>query len=177
MKKIRVIASMVVTLGTASGCATVPDGYADSFAGRAAAAETCRSAREFVRAPLDDSGLRRAWFLPFGSSGDGSIDFYAPMASEPSDAASKKFYWNKVGQLTHYLRAPEFAESLANCLTRRAGFERAGESRTGESFRASFTELRSGRSIEIRATADRSVFLIADRRWNGDLEVALAYEP
>src|SRR5688500_3538996 len=124
------ICGIVFILSFMSGCAAIPNGYADNSAGRFSAAKMCKSMRAFVRAPLDASGLRRAWFLPFGSYEDGSFDFYAPMASEPSDAPSKAFYDNKVGQLTHYLRAPEFAAALAGCLSNRDGYERLCQSQT-----------------------------------------------
>lgn len=176
MKRICAVAGPVLVLGVLSGCAAVPDGYADSWAGRTAAAKMCRSMRAFVRAPLDDSGLRRAWFLPFGHYEDGSFDFYAPMASKPGDAASKSFYHKKVGQLTHYLTAPRFAAVLAGCLSRRSGYTRVCQAQTEHAFRASFTDTRSGRSVEILAEEQSTTVLVARKGWNGDLEKSLKYE-
>jgi hypothetical protein len=159
-----------------SGCGSVPAGYANNSAGRASAAEMCESVRTFTRASLDAEGLRRAWFLPFGSSEDGSFDFYAPMASRPSDPASKAFYEQRVGQLTHYTRAPEFAEALASCLGERYGYARSCEARSKDAFRASFIDRRTQRSIEIVAANDTTSVLIADGTWKGDIEQALRYE-
>jgi hypothetical protein len=133
--------------------------------------------RVFVRAPLDASGLRRAWFLPFGSYEDGSFDFYAPMSSEPSDAASKAFYENKVGQLTHYLSAPEFAAALAGCLSKRDDYERGCQSQSEGAFRASFQDEQSGRSVELLATKDSTSVLVAKKGWAGNLEESLMYKP
>lgn len=169
MKWIRGLAAMAAIasiLCFVSGCAAVQ--------GRVIARERCESMRDFARAPVDASGLRRAWFLPFGSYDDGSYDFYAPMASEPSDDASKDFYDRKVAQLTHYLRAPEFAAVLAGCLQGRYGYERLCQSQTETTFRASFREKRTGRSIEIWAAERTTGLLIAEKNWNGDLEKALA---
>src|SRR5512138_89473 len=113
--EVAAVACAALVISFASGCGSVPAGYANNSAGRASAAEMCTSMRKFTRASLDAAGVRRAWFLPFGSYDDGSFDFYAPMASSPSDNASKTFYEQRVGQLTHYTRAPEFAEVLASC--------------------------------------------------------------
>jgi hypothetical protein len=163
------------------GCSAIPEdpaalaGYSGSSEGRAAAADMCRSMRGLVSAPLDSSGLRRAWFLPLGFYDDGSFDFYAPMASEPSDNASKAFYRRKVGQLTHYLRAPEFAAALAGCLAERHGYVRVCQSQTPETFRATFTQVKSGRSIEIVAADESTGLLIAKKGWNGNLEQSLVY--
>jgi hypothetical protein len=159
------MAAMASILCFVSGCAAVQ--------GRAIARERCESVRDFARAQVDASGLRRAWFLPFGSYEDGSYDFYAPMASDPSDDASKAFYDRKVAQLTHYLRAPEFAAVLAGCLQGRYGYERLCQSQTESTFRASFRDKRTGRSVEIWAAARTTGLLIAEKIWNGDLSDAL----
>ena len=123
----------------------------------------CNSVRTFAHAPLNEAGLRRAWFLPFGSNEDGSFDFYAPMGANPSDDASKAFYEHGVGQLTHYLRAPEFAAALANCLAESHDYVRLGQSQTEEDFRASFRERVSGRYIEIAAEKQTTSLLIAEK--------------
>lgn len=117
MNRICTLSAVGSVLGVITGCAAIPEGGTDDRAGRASSI-ACRSMLAFVRAPLDASGLRRAWFLPFGFYDDGSVDFYAPMAAEPSDSASTAFYDRKVGQLTHYLTAPAFAAALSSCLTR-----------------------------------------------------------
>jgi hypothetical protein len=176
MKRSCGLGAVAVTLSLCLGCSATPEdptvlaGYADNSEGQSAAAEMCRSTRQFVSSSLDPSGLRRAWFLPFGSYDDGSFDFYAPMASEPADRASKAFYRRKVGQLTHYLRASDFAAALAGCLTQRHGYVRICQSRTPETFRASFTETRTGRSIEIVAAGESTAVLVAKKGWNGNLE-------
>jgi hypothetical protein len=131
--------------------------------------------RSFAAAPLDASGLRRVWFLPFGSYEDGSFDFYAPMASNPSDDPSKAFYERKAGQLTHYLQAPEFAATLASCLTNRHGYLRLCQSKIETTFRASFRRTSSGRSVEISAAEKMTSVLIAERTWNGNLEEAMTF--
>jgi hypothetical protein len=154
-----------------SGCSSAPDGRQ----GRGATAELCDSMRSFVAAPLDASGLRRAWFLPFGSYEDGSFDFYAPMASNRSDGPSKAFYERKAGQLTHYLRAPEFAATLASCLTNRHGYLRLCQLITETTFRASFRQTSSGRSVEIAAAEKTTSVLIAEGTWKGNLEQALTF--
>lgn len=181
MKRTRGFGAVALILGFCLGCSAIPEdpaalaGYSDSSEGRAAAAEMCRSMRGFVSARLDSSGLRRAWFLPFGFYDDGSFDFYAPMASEPSDNASRSFYRRKVGQLTHYLRAREFAAALAGCLDERHGYMSVCQSQTAETFRATFTQARSGRSIEIAAADESISLLIAGKGWNGNLEQSLVY--
>lgn len=163
------------------GCSAIPEdpaalaAYADSSVGRAAATEMCRSMRRFVSAPLDSSGLRRAWFLPMDNYDDGSFDFYAPMASAPSDSASKAFYQRKVGQLTHYLRAPEFAAALAGCLAERHGYTRVCQTQTPGTFRATFRQVRSERSIEIAAADESTRLLIAKKGWNGSVQQSLVY--
>jgi len=158
-----------------SGCGSVPAGYANNSAGRTSAAEMCTSMRNFTRASLDAAGLRRAWFLPFGYE-DGSFDFYAPMTSSPSDSTSKTFYEQRVGQLTHYTRAPEFAEALASCLRKQHGYVRLCHVGAEEIFRASFIDRKTRRSIEIYAGNDTTSVLIADETWEGDIEQALRYQ-
>jgi hypothetical protein len=106
-----------------SGCSSAPASYADNHEGRAAAAELCDSMRTFVAAPLDASGLRRAWFLPFGSY-----------------------------------------EDLRLC-----------QLKTETTFRASFRQTSSGRSVEISAAEKTTSVLIAERTWKGDLEQALTF--
>jgi hypothetical protein len=140
-------------------------------------AEMCTSMRTFARASLDSSGLRRAWFLPFGAYEDGAVDFYAPMASSPSDDVSRVFYERRVGQLTHYLRAPEFASTLAKCLTPRSGYARLCESQTEDAFRASFRDSVSGRLVEIAAVERNTTILVADKAWKGDLSEAFRFQP
>lgn len=175
MKNIGAVTGLMLIFGALSGCFT--PGYADNWSGRAAAAKMCGSMRAFVRAPLDDSELRRAWFLPLGSYDDGSFDFYAPMASDPSDAASGSFYKNKVGQLTHYTTAPDFAAALASCLSPSYGYANVFQMQTKDTFRASFTHNRSGRSVEILAKDNSTTVLIAGKGWAGDFEQALVYKP
>jgi hypothetical protein len=160
-----------------TGCAREVLGYADNRAGRTSAKEMCNSVRGFVRASLDGDGLRRAWFLPFGSYDDGSFDFYAPMASDPSDAASKDFYRKRVGQLTHYLAAPDFAEALAACLSRSEGFERTTWQRTKGTARAAFKDLKTSREIVIDASDSTTGILVAADAWNGDIEALMAWPP
>lgn len=99
------------------------------------------------------------------------------MASNPSDDASKAFYEHKVGQLTHYLLAPEFAAALSSCLTQRHGYVRLFQAQTAKTFRASLRETRSGRSIEISAAEDTTSLLIAVKEWNGNREEALMFRP
>lgn len=164
-------------ISLASGCGSVPAGYANNSAGRASAAEMCTSVRSFTRAPLDSAGLRRAWFLPFGSYEVGSFDFYAPMASSPSDDASKAFYERRVGQLTHYTRAAEFAEALASCLRKQHGYVDICHAGTEKTFRASFIDRKTRRSIEISASNDTTSVLIAHEAWQGDIDEALRYQP
>ena len=181
MKRAHGFATVVLILNCCLGCSAIPEdpaalaGYSHGSEGRAAAAEMCGSMRGFVSAPLDSSGLRRAWFLPLGFYDDGSFDFYAPMASKPSDHASKAFYRRKIAQLTHYLRAPEFAAALAGCLAERRGYVRVCQSQSPEAFRATFTQVKSGRSIEIAATDESASLLIAKKGWNGNLEQSLLY--
>lgn len=161
----------------ASACSAVPYGYAHNRDGRASAARMCESMRSFARASLDAEGLRRAWFLPFGSVGDGSVDFYAPMAANPSDESSRAFYEHGAGQLTHYVEAPEVAAALASCLSSRQGYSRTCSSQSKKTFRASFRDARSGRSIEISAVDDIATVLIAGPTWKGDVEQALSFDP
>lgn len=170
-----------MTLSLLLGCSAIPgdpatlNGYADTKEGRAAAEEMCSSMRKFISAPLDSSGLRRAWFLPMGSYEDGSFDFYAPMASEPSDSASKWFYRRKAGQLTHYLRASEFAAALAGCLSERHGYERVCQTQTENTFRATFVQTKSERSVEIASADETTALLIAKKGWNGNVQESLVY--
>ena len=167
-----------------SACATLSDGYADNLAGIRARAEMCKGMRSFVRAPLDDTGLRRAWFLPLGSYDDGSFDFYAPMASTPSDEYSSAFYSSGVGQLTHYHVMPSFASSISKCLSTYRGFSRDTLELTEDSFRVSIRDRRLDRNIEILATSDSTntlaggatSILIADATWDGDIDQALDYK-
>jgi hypothetical protein len=135
----------------------------------------CESMRAFTRSSLDTSGLRRAWFLPFGSYEDGSFDFYAPMASSPSDDASKAFYDKRVGQLTHYTVAPEFAKALVSCLSARYGYSTSCEAGDEETFRASLADKTTGRLIEISAADDTTSILIAEGGWSGDIAQAMRY--
>jgi hypothetical protein len=137
--------------------------------------EMCRSVRTFTRASLDAEGMRRAWFLPFGALGDGEVDFYAPMASNPGDDASSAFYHQRVGQLTHYLVAPEFAEALASCLRAQDGYVRSCRARTEETFRASFVDHTTARAIEISASNGITGVLIVRGTWDGDIQQALRF--
>lgn len=155
------------------GCGNIQSGYANNSGGRALTAEMCESVRTFTRTTLDAEGLRRAWFLPFGVYEDGSFDFYAPMASSPNDDASADFYKQRVGQLTHYTSAPEFARALATCLTRRHGYTTVCHNQTNEGFRASLSDLQTGRSVEISSASDTTGILIAERGWAGNVEQAL----
>jgi hypothetical protein len=98
------------------------------------------------------------------------------MAASPSDDASKAFYEKRVGQLTHYTRAPEFAGALASCLRRQHGYTRSCQAQTDETFRASFIDRTTQRTIEISAANDATSMLIADGTWQGDIEQALIYE-
>jgi hypothetical protein len=166
---------LVLAAGLVAGCAAEVPGYAKNRHGRASAKEMCISVRSFVRASLDDEGLRRAWFLPFGSYDDGSFDFYAPMASDPSDAASSAFYEKRVGQLTHYVDAPEFVEALATCLSVSEGFERTDWQRTEEVARAAFRDHKSGRIVAMRASDSTTSILIATDTWKGDIEASMAW--
>ena len=165
----------VVAMALIAGCATGVPGYADNHAGRSSAREMCNSVRSFVRASLDEDGLRRAWFLPFGSYDDGSFDFYAPMASDPSDVASMEFHEKRVGQLTHYLSAPDFAEALATCLSRSEGFERTNWQRSGHTARAAFNDLKYSRKVVIDASDSTTRILIAAGAWNGDVKASMAW--
>lgn len=133
----------------------------------------CKSVRDFVRAPLDDNGLRRAWFLPFGSYEDGSFDVYAPMASDPSDEYSSAFYRKRVGQLTHYHLMPSFASAVASCLSSSRGFSRDRFDLGEDDFRASMRDRRTERRIEVVATSNTVTFLIASADWRGDIEESL----
>ena len=162
------ICGVILILGVAPGCAAVPYGYANNSEGRAAAATMCKSMREFVNAPVDASGLRRAWFLNGG-------DFYAPMASDPSDAASRAFYESGVGRLTHYLWAPEFAAALASCLSQKEGYARVCQSQAEDAFRASFEDKQTGRSVELLAAEGVTSVLVAEEGWAGDLEKSLSF--
>ena len=170
MRRAAVIAVFSIV---SSSCASLTEGYADNWAGFRSRGEMCESVRNFVRAPLDENGLRRAWFLPFGSYEDGSFDFYAPMASEPSDEYSSAFYRNGVGQLTHYHLMPEFASAVASCLSSFRGFSRDGFSLEDGDFRASIRDRRTKRQIEVVATSNAAAFLIASAEWTGDIEQSL----
>jgi hypothetical protein len=163
-------------LGVAAsvGCSTTPYGFVDNWAGRRSTAELCHGMRTFTRAPLDEAGLRRAWFLPLGSGADG-IDMYAPMTAQPFDAAANSFYGARAAQLTHYRTPPEFAAALASCLTERYGYNRSSHSMTNTTFRASFTDQSFGRSVTIVATDGTTRILIADKSWNGNPNDALEH--
>jgi hypothetical protein len=157
------------------GCATKVSGYANNRAGRTSANEMCTSVRGFVRESLNNEGLRRAWFLPIGAYDDGSFDFYAPMASDPSDGASSNFYRNRVGQLTHYVTAPDFAEALATCLSRAEGFERTNWQQTDEKAHAAFRDLVTSRIVVIDASNSVTAILIAAGTWKGDITTSMAW--
>jgi hypothetical protein len=177
MKALLVAIMSSVLLPLLSSCAS-SSGYANNAAGRRSRMEFCESVRRFVRAPLDSEGLRRAWFLPMGVNDEGdeiSIDLYAPMASNPSDEYSHAFYRDKVGQLTHYVLAPEHALAMANCLTGRHGFERKTLTMEEDHLRGSFLDQRSNRRIEIRATEDTTSILIASMEWKGELDETLQF--
>jgi hypothetical protein len=165
----------VLASALAAGCATEVPGYANNRAGRDSANEMCGSVRGFLRAPLDDEGLRRAWFLPFGSYDDGSFDFYAPMASDPNDAASSDFYRKRVGQLTHYVDAPDFVEALVTCLSRPKGFERTQWQRTDETARAVLKDQTTSRIVVIYASNSTTSILVAADTWKGDLETSMLW--
>ena len=167
-----------------SACASLTDGYADNFSGFRARSEMCEGMRSFVRAPLGDSGLRRAWFLPLGNYDDGSFDFYSPMAATPSDEYSRALYSSGVGQLTHYHVMPRFASSISKCLSTLRGFSHDTFETVDGSFRASIRDKRLDRRIEILATSDRTntmaggttSILVADAAWDGDVSEALKYK-
>ncbi|MEL7187508.1 MAG: hypothetical protein AAFN50_13910 [Pseudomonadota bacterium] len=156
-----------------SSCASLTEGYADSWGGFRARSEMCKNVRGFVRSPLPEDGLRRVWFLPFGSYDDGSVDFYAPMASDPSDEHSSAFYSNRVGQLTHYLFMPEFASAVSNCLSSFRGFSHGKFDLGEDHFRASIRDRKTDRRIEVAADGNTATFLIASANWSGDIEVSL----
>ncbi len=150
-------------------------GFQKSLTGNRLQAEFCESVRGFVRAPLDDDGLRRAWFLPTGIYEDGSIDFYEPMASRPSDDAAEQFYGQRAGQLTHYTTADEFGFELSKCLVKSKGFKRHVREIDEENnlMRGSFTDETQFRRIEVRAFEGVTSILVAAADWSGDLEIAL----
>lgn len=155
-----------------SGC--VPSyGFTVSFFGNPLRVEFCESVRTFVREPLDDDGLRRAWFLPFGYD-ENSIDFYAPMSAKPMDDAALAFYEQRAGQLTHYARAPEFAFEFSKCLTKRHGFSVSNREMLEDSMRGSFLDNQRHRIIELRATSDTTAILIASRDWGGNMDESMS---
>ncbi len=168
--RIMLIAASSILL---SACTSLTEGYANSWVGFQARAEMCKSAREFVRSPLPDEGLRRAWFLPFGSYDDGTFDFYAPMGSDPSDEHSSAFYKNYVGQLTHYLSKPEFASAVTKCFSTLRGFSQDRFELGEDEFRASMRDRKTGRRIEVAARNDTVTFLVASGDWSGKIEKLL----
>lgn len=157
-----------------AGCASLTEGYANNRAGFQARNEMCKSVRTFVRAPLGNDGARRAWFLPFGVYSDGSVSFYAPMASDPRDDFSIAFYENNVGQLTHYHVMPDFAPIVASCLRSGHGFSRRQHEKTDDGFRGSYRDVRMNRRIEVAASRARAGFLVAAADWGGDIEGELS---
>jgi hypothetical protein len=72
--------------------------------------------------------------------------------------------------------SPEFADALAGCLTRQAGFQRLSFSLLDQSMRASFLDTRFKRTIEIAATGNTTSILIAEGSWRGDIQKALELE-
>lgn len=172
------LAFALLTTVSAAGCASTVQGYANNSAGRALGAEMCESVRRFVHAPLNAEGLRRAWFLSFDAWGADVILMYAPMVSSPSDEHARSFYEQRVGQLTHYLYPPKFAQALASCLSAKHGFTRLSRTRSSEQFRASFRHRADGRFIEISANAEEvTSVVIASGTWQGDLDSARTPEP
>lgn len=166
---------LMAIFGWIGGCTTVSDGIQDNADGREFRAEFCDSVLTFIRAPLDSEGLRRAWFLPFGTS-DEWIDFYAPMTGNPPDDAASAFYEQRVGQLTHYATKPGFASAIAKCLTADEGFSRRSYILSNDQMRGSFKDKRLGRRIEIYAVEQVAGILVADSTRKGDLEEVLLYE-
>ena len=156
-----------------TSCASLTEGYADNWAGFQSRGEMCESVRGFVRSPLSEDGQRRASFLPFGNYEDGSFDFYAPMASDPSDEHSSAFYRNRVGQLTHYLLMPDFASAVSSCLSSFRGFSRDRFDLGENDFRASIRDRRTERRIEVVATRNTATFLVVAADWDGDIEASL----
>ena len=158
-----------------SGCSP-SYGFAKTQAGNQFRSEFCDSVRAFVRAPLDTEGLRRAWFLPFGVYEDGSFDFYAPMSSKPSDEVASEFYNQRVGQLTHYTTAPEFAFEFSGCLARGHGFTKVNRTMHEDTFSGSYVDDRLGREIELRARNDTTSIFVAGVGWTGDLTEAMTFQ-
>jgi hypothetical protein len=153
-------------------------GYANNKYGDRSRAEFCDSVRRFVRAPLDSAGLRRAWFLPMGAHEEGdeiSIDFYAPMASDPSDAHSHAFYRDKVGQLTHYTLATEHGFEMGKCLASKYGFERQTLEMPEDRMRGSFVDKRLQRRIEIQSADESTSILVASLEWKGNVAETMQY--
>ena len=172
------VRSLIMLAASAVLAACAPTyGFQNSLAGNRLRAEFCDSVRDFVRAPLDENGLRRAWFLPMGVYEDGSIDFYKPMASRPRDDASSKFYRQRVGQLTHYTSADEFGFELSKCLVSSQGFKRHVREIDKENnlMRGSFSDETHNRQIEIRAIEGVTSILVAHEHWSGDLAIALEH--
>lgn len=151
-------------------------GFTKSLFGNPLRSEFCTGVRDFVRAPLDVKGLRRAWFLPLGAYEDGSFDFYAPMSAKPTDEASSKFYEKRAGQLTHYTTAPEFGFEFAKCLSPNHGFSRINRKLSDEQMRGSYVDDRHDRLIEIRAENQSTSILIAGVDWDGDIDEAMSFE-
>lgn len=158
-----------------SGCSH-SYGFTKTRVGNELRSEFCDGVREFVRAPLDEHGLRRAWFLPLGVYEDGSIDFYAPMSSKPSDAAASEFYNKRAGQLTHYTTAPQFAYEFSKCLLRGEGFVHVHRNLSDEVFSGSYLDDRHNRVIELRAKNRTTSIFIAHADWTGDISEAMAID-
>ena len=152
-----------------TGCETPASSYVDDRSGVEANLEMCASIENFVRAPLDLDGTRRAWFYPFGTYADGNVDIYAPMGAIPSDEHSRAFYRNGVGQLTHYQVMPRLASTVSDCLRENDGFSRLEYDAPDDSFRASYRDRSSSRRIEVVATRQRSAFLVVAEDWDGDV--------
>lgn len=114
--------------------------------------------------------------MPLGVYEDGSIDFYAPMSSEPSDDAASEFYSKRAGQLTHYTTAPEFAFELSRCLSRGAGFVRVRRDLNDDGFSGSYVDEIQNRVIEVRAQNQTTSILIADTDWTGDIVDVMAFD-
>ncbi len=132
-------ASAVVVAIILAGCQSAPPGFANNSAGRAGYHRFCTAVLSFVRAPVDTSGLRRAWFLPFVYN-DERIDMYAPMKADPSDELALAFYNDGGAQLTHYVFAPEYAKAFSSCLTKQDGFTRVVWRPSGKAFHAELKE-------------------------------------
>ena len=158
-----------------SGCSPTY-GFTNTRAGNDLRSEFCDSVRTFVRAPLDEEGLRRAWFLPPGFYEDGSFDFYAPMSSEPPDDAASEFYNKRAGQLTHYTTAPQFAFELSKCLSPGAGFARVRRDLDDAAFSGSYVDNLENRVIEVRAQNQTTSILVADSDWTGDILDAMVFD-